>query len=168
VADFSFTNSGCVSTRLFLQAITITAEELPFMVLEFDDGRSLIRLTHSYLHRFGFLSCKIFLITDIGCISDTMMHMVMVNDLPIAKFTTLSPACAGKTMTFSDQSTVSGGATISKWTWNFGDGSPAVTAFSNANQTHSYASTGNFTATLKVETSAVARVRSSLCPQRSR
>ena len=70
----------------------------------------------------------------------------------MANFSTTLPSCAGNAITFSDLSTVSGGSTIAKWYWDFGDGSPILTATSNTSQTHTYTFPGNYNATLKVET----------------
>jgi gliding motility-associated-like protein len=154
--DFSFTNNGCVSNPIVFTSANNTGGRTPISwYWSFDDGgtSTINNPSHSYLAS-GSFHVKYTLITDIGCISDTARHTVTVNDLPIAKFSILSPGCAGKAVTFSDLSTVSGGAAITKWYWDFGDGSPVVIASSNVNQTHVYASTSTYNVTLRVETPA--------------
>jgi PKD repeat protein len=51
------------------------------------------------------------------------------------------------TVAFTDASTAASPATITGWSWNFGDGSPSSSA---ENPTHTYAAPGRFTATLTV------------------
>src|SRR6185503_6802878 len=76
----------------------------------------------------GAYTVQYALITDIGCLSDTMAHVVNLNNPPNASFNASSPRCQSKSVTFSDLSTTSGGATLTKWYWDFGDGSPPVIA----------------------------------------
>jgi gliding motility-associated-like protein len=45
------------------------------------------------------------------------------------------PPCPGQPVTFNDLSTPASGSSIASWTWNFGDGSPAVTG---QNPTHTF------------------------------
>ena len=97
----------------------------------------------------GSYDVKYTIITDVGCKADTMMHSVVLNNPPVADFTPSSPYCAGKTITFADNSS---GGPISKWYWNFGDG--PTTMFTTGNQTHSYAATGVYKVKLYVETAS--------------
>lgn len=60
------------------------------------------------------------------------------------------PDCINKTITFTDQPASPAGA-LTKWIWNFGDGSPVVNATTNANQVHTYSTTGTFIVTLQVQ-----------------
>ncbi|MEP6845231.1 MAG: PKD domain-containing protein [Panacibacter sp.] len=56
-----------------------------------------------------------------GC-STTDSTTVTVYPAPVSKFMVSSPACAGSTMHFTDQSIVDVGQTITAWTWDFNDG----------------------------------------------
>jgi PKD repeat protein len=66
-------------------------------------------------------------------------------DAMTASFTPPS-GCTGQSLSFSGTGT-SALSSISGYSWNFGDGSPAV---NTQNTTHTYASSGNYTVTLTV------------------
>ncbi len=153
-ADFTFTNNGCVTQSVsFLDNSNTGGRPVISRYWNFGDAATTNanNPTHSYAAP-GSYTVQYSLITDIGCLSDTTTHVVNLNDPPSAQFAISSPKCQNKIVTFSDQSTISGGATLVKWFWDFGDGSPLVTALTNADQTHTYINTGTFNVTLKVET----------------
>ncbi|MFI5188559.1 MAG: PKD domain-containing protein, partial [Chitinophagales bacterium] len=97
---------------------------------------------------------KYSVITDIGCLSDTVKKTVAISVPPLANFAVSSPACEDKVLTFTDQSSAASGPSITKWTWNFGDGSPQVVATNGNVQPHTYISFGTNTASLLVETAS--------------
>ncbi|GAA1856074.1 PKD domain-containing protein [Microbacterium koreense] len=71
-------------------------------------------------------------------------------EAPTATFTTASDDLM---VSFdAGESTADGGASIEEYTWDFGDGSPAVTE-STSTTTHSYAEAGTYTVTLTVRDS---------------
>jgi gliding motility-associated-like protein len=92
------------------------------------------------------------IITDVGCISDTLPKVVNLTNPPVAGMTATTTRCVGKPVTFYDASTVPTGSTLVEWTWDFGDGSPLVVAATGANQVHTYAAAGTYTAKLRVKT----------------
>ncbi len=63
-----------------------------------------------------------------------------------------SPACIGQTATFKDYSVNIPDRKIESWTWNFGDGTPAVTGTGNNTRdiTHIFNGAGPYTITLTV------------------
>ncbi|NCU04141.1 MAG: PKD domain-containing protein [Chitinophagaceae bacterium] len=90
--------------------------------------------------------------TDAGCLSDTTEKFISVTRVPVAKFGIPEALCVGKTLTFSDSSTLAGGfGSITNWNWNLGTGSP-LNNTSNASVTTGFANTGNYTATLQLKT----------------
>jgi len=154
VADFNFANNGCVT-----QAVSFTDNSntggRPVIIRYWNFGDNSTDNSNNPSHTYsvaGSYDVRYALITDIGCLSDTTLHTVNLNDPPSASFSISSPKCQNKTVTFTDHSTTTGGATLVKWYWNFGDGTPLVTAVSGADQTHTYTSTGTFNVTLIVET----------------
>jgi len=71
--------------------------------------------------------------------------------LPSAKFSSgATNTCAGTSVTFTDESSPNGKG-ISKWHWDFGDGSPIVIKRSAAPFEYTYTNAGDFPVTLYVE-----------------
>src|SRR5436190_11331641 len=152
-ANFSFTTNGCLT------------DSVHFLGQESTGGRSVIN--HSWTFGDGSFSSntdpahlyatansytvRYAVITDIGCLSDTAQQTLAIYTPPVAKFFVSNPTCEDELLTFTDQSTASPGATIAKWTWSFGDGSAAVVASNGNPQPHTYASNGNYIASLMVE-----------------
>jgi gliding motility-associated-like protein len=160
VADFNFNTNGCVSTPVSFTDNTSNTSGRPITHWHWNFGdnnvaNDVTTVSHTYAGP-GSYTVKYTVITDVGCKSDTMPHTVVLNDPPVALFSPASPYCAGKTITFTNQSTVSTGSIV-KWTWNFGDASPVVNALTGADQTHAYAATGTYTVTLEVETASGCR-----------
>ncbi|MBK8143059.1 MAG: PKD domain-containing protein [Chitinophagaceae bacterium] len=156
VADFNFTTNGCVTSPVsFTDNSNTNGRPVISRHWNFGDANTsaLNNPSHTYAAP-GSYTVKYSLITDIGCIADTASRVVTINDPPVALFTAAAPYCEGRSVTFTDQSTSPGGATISQWTWDFGDGSPVVVRNTSTNETHTYASAGSYTATLRVVTSS--------------
>lgn len=153
VADFTFSTSGCAASPVsFTDAANGSGRPITRRYWNFGDATTLNDVgstTHTYPGPGSYLA-KYAVITDIGCKSDTARATVILNNPPVADFTVSVPDCAGKPVTFTDAST---GASIAKWFWDFGDG-PPVTATTGAAQTHTYATAGSYTVTLKVETTS--------------
>ena len=63
---------------------------------------------------------KLFVLTDKGCVSDTMIKTTIVNPLPSPGFTVSNPLCEKRDITFTDTSKANVG-TITQWGWNMGN-----------------------------------------------
>jgi gliding motility-associated-like protein len=87
----------------------------------------------------------------IGCVSTISTRTVVVNPLPTANFNSSVPSCATRNILFTDLSGANVG-TLTKWTWDFGDGSNAVLLNGNPFN-HIYLTPGTYTVTLQVENS---------------
>ncbi|HEU4470529.1 MAG TPA: PKD domain-containing protein, partial [Flavisolibacter sp.] len=158
VADFSFSTTGCVSDNVsFTDNTNTNGRQAIRWSWDFGNGQtaSVSNPTHLFPTP-GDHIVKYSVITDIGCISDTASKLVALGEPPVANFTISSPYCQGKAISFSDLSTTSTGSIV-KWIWNFGDGSPVVTANTNVTQVHSYSATGTFQVTLTVENNSGCR-----------
>ncbi|MBC7949460.1 MAG: PKD domain-containing protein [Chitinophagaceae bacterium] len=155
-AGFNFVTNGCVSSPVnFTDNSTNTSgRDITSWYWDFGDNTNatVVPTTHTYAAP-GTYTVNYSVMTDMGCASDTFPRTVVLNDPPLAQFTPQSPYCAGKTITFKDNSTVLTGS-ITKWKWDFGDGSPVVNATTNADQTHTYANAGPYTVTLQVESAS--------------
>jgi gliding motility-associated-like protein len=116
----------------------------------FGDGQSstLQNPTHLYASA-GTYTISLYSKTDKGCISDTATKQVIINSLPTVSFATSTPACETKNVTFTNASAANSGI-LTMWNWNLGDGTLLTPANDNP-FTHTYASAGNYTVTLSVE-----------------
>lgn len=94
---------------------------------------------------FGTYDVKLVATADNGC-KDSLSIPITINPGPIADFT-FTDGCVGETATFTNTSASPDGAVLSDFTWDFGDGSPAVTTES---PTHIYPSAGSYDVTLTV------------------
>lgn len=155
-ADFNFITNGCANDSIaFNDASSPNGRTSIRWNWDFGDLKidSVKNTKHKYLSQ-GTYNVRFSVITDIGCISDTVIKTVTVTDPPAANFSVSAPNCVGKQITFSDNSTLSGTGSIAKWYWNFGDGSPQVIASNNSAQSHSYPNTGNYNVTLSLESNS--------------
>jgi gliding motility-associated-like protein len=152
-AAFTFTSTGCANDPVQFTDGS-NGQGRPFTIYSWNFGGSNTSAVQNPSFTFataGNYPVTHYAITDIGCISDTLSQTINVSQPPTANFGISAPYCVGKTISFTDTS-LGNGSTIGTWTWNFGDGSPVVNATTNAAQTHSYATAGNYTITLQVAT----------------
>jgi gliding motility-associated-like protein len=82
-----------------------------------------------------------------GCV-DTLTQVVNVFDKPLADFNA-NGICLSDGTTFTDSSTVGGGATINSWSWSFGDSGMST----SQNPTHNYPGAGTYSVDLIVTSS---------------
>ena len=119
---------------------------------EMGDNSSAVTKNPAHLYATaGSFDARLSVITDIGCISDTITKTVTIDPLPVATFDITTPGCVNRAITFADAST-SAGSAIAKWYWNFGDGTPQVVSTNNNALTHTYSAIGTYIVTLVVET----------------
>jgi len=151
-SDFNFNTTGCLADPVsFTSAANPNGRTITSYSWDFADGGTSAIQNPSYTYSTpGGFNVKFSVITDIGCLSDTVTKMVQLNFPPVAKFGFPAPACTGKPILFTDSSSTASGSIV-KWTWNFGDGSPAVITTSNAPQTHVYTAAGTYAVSLIVE-----------------
>ncbi len=83
-----------------------------------------INTSHQYSISGTFITALT--VTDHHGCNNIISHTVNVNPLPIANFTWNAPVCTGTIVHFTDQSSVISGY-LSRWQWDFGDGSPIQT-----------------------------------------
>jgi len=115
---------------------------------DFGDGSPFSNLknpVHTYAS-YGIRNVTLTVTNSNGCIEDTTSQVV-VRSLPLAEFTNSNLNCIGSAVRFTDQSSVVPGdmASIIKWVWDFGDGTPHDTILlpANPNVTHVFAGTAS-------------------------
>jgi gliding motility-associated-like protein len=100
----------------------------------------------------GTSTIKYVYTAESGCI-DSVPQTIQVYPAPVASYTFVNNTCAGTNTTFTSTATVSSGDVISKWNWDFGDGSPVVNNITGSPFGRTYATNGSYKATLVVTTS---------------
>ena len=171
VTLIALSNQGCGDTttqQITLHAIPIPGFEIPNICqldpmmftdtssipegtnvgwnYEFGDGLSSViqNPTHTYLNA-GQIYIQLTVTSDFGCV-DSLTVAAVVNPKPVSDFTTEN-VCLNETMIFTNQSTVASGS-INSWDWDFGDANTDVIE----NTSNDYATFGNYTVELMVET----------------
>lgn len=151
-ARFTIASSGCVSDSVrFTENSDLSGRTATQWQWNFGDLISSPLRNPAHLYKSaGTYPVQFSLISDIGCLSDTATHTVTITEPPVAKFGFALPACAGKTLSFSDSSRTATAA-IARWTWDFGNGGQAVVVATGSPQSYSYPSPGTYTVSLQVE-----------------
>ena len=156
VADFNWTNNGCVSDTVRFNDITTYAPGTYSYKWYWDFGDGNTDIVRNAKHKYaspGTYTVKFAMISNVGCFSDTAVKQVTVTNNPVAAFGFTTPLCAGNTVTISDASTASAPGVLAKWYWNFDDGNGPITALNANDHIITYAPWGPRTVTLTVETS---------------
>ena len=145
-ANFT-SNNNCFGTlSSFSDVSTTTAGSINGWNWNLGDGTTSI--SSSVVHVYG--SPGTYTVTHVavgtnGC-KDTIALPITIYGLPDANFNVNNP-CSGNITTFQDTSSAFP-ATITNWSWAFGDGGTSTAT----NPTHVYSNAGTYTTTLIIET----------------
>jgi gliding motility-associated-like protein len=154
-ADFTFTTNGCFTSPVaFFDNSNTGGRPVISRYWNFGDATTsgLNNPTHTY-GAPGTYQVKYTLVTDVGCLADTVQHPVTLDPTPSAAFTFSTPSCDGAAITFTDNSNPNGGNPITQWAWNFGDPASGPNNTSTLqNPTHTFSGPGTYTVTLQVQT----------------
>jgi gliding motility-associated-like protein len=155
-ADWEFTHTGCLFDNVqFLDSTKAFGRKVQKWKWEFGDNT--IDSVKNPLKKYavaGSYPVKLFIITDVGCVSDTT-KIFNVTSPPVPKFGTSLPNCPGLPVTFTDSSAVQVG-TLVKWHWDYGNGTKE-TLTTNAIRTITYPNAGTYYVKLSVETNTGCR-----------
>ncbi|TMI62931.1 MAG: PKD domain-containing protein [Bacteroidetes bacterium] len=156
-AEFAFTTDGCLTNPVLFRDSALNTQSRPITNYwwDFADAGAISTLQNP-IHTFsaaGTYNVKHTIITDVGCISDTVSKPISISNPPVAGFTVAAPKCVGKLITFTNASTVPPGGVLSQWLWDFGDGNTANATNGNP-QAHTYLTAGSYNVTLRVVTSS--------------
>jgi gliding motility-associated-like protein len=151
-AFFNLSTGGCLGDSTFFTDQSVTGGNLPIKwSWDFGNGDVSALKNAAYLYKTtGSYTSSFSIVTQVGCLTDTVKKTVVINPVPTAAFTTTAPYCVGRDVLIKDASTITGGA-ITKWTWDMGDGQ-TLTKTSNAAFTYKYVTAGNYTISLITET----------------
>jgi gliding motility-associated-like protein len=157
VLNFRAVNNGCVTDSVvFIDNTTYPTGTFSYKwYWDFGDGNfSTVKSPKHLYNAPGTYVVRYSVVSNVGCLSDTVTSMVFVTDVPTAKFGLSNPICTGVPVTFSDTSSASLPGVLTKWHWDFGDGF-ATTRTSNSDTTHIYNTwSPSITDTLTVETNS--------------
>ena len=155
-----FTNdTACLGSATHFWADTLLADPLAIAQYLWDFGdnnTSLVRNASNTYVAPGTYTVSLTITDTAGC-SNVKTHTITVHPSPVAHFTATNTTCQGQLVTFTDQS-VANSAYMSRWVWDFGDGSPTQTFTfpalpPNPNTTYTYTNPGTYGVTLTVTNS---------------
>lgn len=157
VAGFTTSTTNCAGQAVTFTDISTPTGTIKTWAWDLGDGTMPTYQTNApFSHIYATASTYnvTLTVTSIsGCVSLVTTHQVVVNPLPTVAFT-LPDACLTDAATFTNQSTVTDGSTLS-YAWDFGDQNASAADNTSAlqNPSHKYSQTGNYTVTLTVTTS---------------
>lgn len=119
-ADVTITSDGCLTGTTGFAATANTGNRpVAHWYWNLGDNtevNDVSTLNHTYLAP-GTYTIKQTLITDIGCLADTLEKTITVHEKPVADFKVNGAICIEQPVSFEDLSTVTGANTITKWYW---------------------------------------------------
>lgn len=149
VASFTFTDVCESQPNVFTDQSSVSSGTMAQWSWDFGDGSTpnpQQNPNHVY-GTFGTFDVTLTASSSVGCSDDTT-QTVEVYPGATAAFSATTE-CEGDETVFTDQSSASGGSSITTWTWDLGDGSGSSSA---QNPTYTYAGFGTYNAVLSVET----------------
>jgi gliding motility-associated-like protein len=152
--DFTINGNGCLSSTIQLNDSTNSSGR-PVINYNWsfgDNTNSALKSPSKKYNTPGDYNVKLQVITDIGCVNDTVKKIAITSD-PIADFSTSPQTCVSNDISFYDSSKIAVGSIINR-TWNFGDNSNKISNAGNVPINHTYNSTGSYLTTLTVKTAA--------------
>lgn len=148
-ATFSSLNACPQDTVFFTDASTTTVGTVTSWSWNFGDSGTSSLQDPSHIYGTGGPFVVSLIVTSSnGCV-DTMTQTLNVYEKPVANFTA-SGICLDDGTAYTDISTVGGGATITTWSWSFGDLSAINTT---QNPSHNFPSAGSYNTQLIVTSS---------------
>lgn len=113
---------------------------------DFDDGSTESLQSPSHIYTAAKIYSVKLKVTSAKNCTSTITKKVAVHENPLAKFTAPN-VCDGKNVVFTDKSVIPGNSSITKWLWDFGDGS---TLDSTQSPKHLYSVIKQYNIKLKV------------------
>ncbi|HEX5551851.1 MAG TPA: PKD domain-containing protein [Chitinophagaceae bacterium] len=153
-AVFTIAGNSCAADTVHFLDNTTDGTDRKITKWAWDFGDGSLAAVKNPVHKYitgGAYTTKLSVINDIGCTSDTATRVIDLGNTPTAKFEVSSPHCAGKNITFSDLSDVTGNTPITKRNWDFGDGTVAVLD-TGTSCGHRYSAAGKYKVSLVAET----------------
>ncbi len=139
-------NNSCFGTNTnFTNSSNIISGNINTYVWDFDNNGqpNSFQFSPSYVYpAIGTFVISLSAVSNFNCVS-TSTAQVNVYPNPVSSFS-VSNACYGKTISFTNQSTIANGNQITSYSWNFGNN----TYTSALNPQYNYGGPGTYTVTL--------------------
>ncbi len=154
--DFKIINSNCLGDSLFLSDnTTVATGDRKLTTYNWKVGNAPFVNAKDYSIKtdtVGTIPIKYFVITDIGCLSDTLSSSFIVDSVPKINFNIQTIKCLGKDIQFMDSTFAGGGTQLVSWVWNYGDSSINDSLTTNASVIHKFDTAKNYNVHLSVAT----------------
>ncbi|MDQ3110504.1 MAG: PKD domain-containing protein [Bacteroidota bacterium] len=144
VADFVYDTVCVGSPTTFADISTGSPSSWLWDFGDSNTGNTGPVIQHTYAAAGTYLA-SVIVSGGSGC-TDQQFHVVTVSNTVQSAMIISAPVCETNNVTFTDASVVNN-ATITAWSWDFGDASPPDTL---QNTSHTYAIAGTYTVTLAV------------------
>ncbi|MFN8297733.1 MAG: PKD domain-containing protein [Chitinophagales bacterium] len=120
LTDFTSTDV-CLGDTVYLADISLPLAPDKIKLRQWSLGDNATDSTQQVAHYYslpGSYQVVMTVVTDSGC-TGFKQKTIKVSSSPIASFAYNGPVCAGTTLSFIDNSTVTGGDVITNWNWTF-------------------------------------------------
>jgi PKD repeat protein len=149
IADFTAPSNTCLGDVTAFTNTMVSGQNISDYLWDFNgEGNSTLQNPTFKFTTAGIKKINFSLKSQEGCWSDVTTKNIEIMQLPVAAFTISKLTCLNQNIQFTDASTTVG-QTITKWEWDFGDGS-AIS--NNQNPSHTYTSVNQFDVKLTVST----------------
>ena len=142
VRDTIFTNNCFSDSVQILDQTILTATDRKITHYLWDVGNGIFKDTLSnFKHKYdtaGKYNVRYYVITDIGCFSDTVARDVFVDSLPLVKFGIPKITCQNNELVFSDSTKARGISILQNWFWDYADGSAIDSLTTSSVMKHTY------------------------------
>ncbi|WP_316767880.1 PKD domain-containing protein [Pedobacter frigiditerrae] len=153
-AAFTKAATGCANEEIAFKDISsseVTGKILTKWLWDFGDGKTSTDQNPKHIYaNGGNYTVKLSVGAENGCLSEVAMQNILINPKVVSLFTTNQNSCIDTDISFVNQSTIDPTGTIVKWTWDMGDGKPAIQGDGTPFNYH-YTAPGKYTVTLVTE-----------------
>ncbi len=155
-ADYTLKITNCLGDSLFLKDNTlIGTDDRKLIAYNWKLGNAGYVNAKNYAIKadaVGSIPFHYFVVTDIGCLSDTISSSFIIDSVPKVNFNVQNIKCIGNNIQFTDSSFAKIGTRLFNWKWNYGDNSVEDSLITNAAVTHAFDAAKNYTVKLAVST----------------
>lgn len=153
-ADYSIESTHCLGDSLKLMDNTqLGPEDRKLYAYNWKVGNAPFVNAKSYapkINTVGTIPIQYYVITDIGCLSDTLQTQTVIDSLPKPNFIIPNIRCVEKDLQLVDSSFAAASTPIVKWIWNYGDFKLNDTLNANTTVQHRFDSAKNYAINLSV------------------